>query len=90
MAEAGLSLSLIKNAGDWRSDTVCEGYIDSSSGSKRTIADAFNDVVTVKLSTVSDVTTSLTSSVSDEPKIEGATNVNWTNYYVRQCEWSNI
>ena len=42
LAEAGLSISLIQNAGDWQSSSVAEGYIDGSNRMKETIAHAFN------------------------------------------------
>lgn len=42
LAEQGLSVTMIKNAGDWQSTTVAEGYVDNSDHMKRTIASAFN------------------------------------------------
>ena len=43
LAEAGLTMHLVKNAGDWKSGSVAEGYIDTSDRIKQTIADAFSN-----------------------------------------------
>ena len=60
LAEAGLTMNLIKNAGDWKSASVAEGYIDSSDRIKQTIADAFSNVAS---STVQEETSSVAQVV---------------------------
>jgi hypothetical protein len=41
LAESGLSMILLKIAGNWSSDKAAQGYIDTSMGTKRSIAAAF-------------------------------------------------
>jgi hypothetical protein len=41
LAESGLSMILLKIAGTWSSDKAAQGYIDTSMGTKRSIAAAF-------------------------------------------------
>lgn len=40
LADTGVSKIILKQAGRWRSDTVCDGYIDESKSTKLTIANA--------------------------------------------------
>ena len=42
LAECGASVSTLKIAGNWKSSTVAEGYINNSNRMKRNIASAFN------------------------------------------------
>lgn len=42
LAESGLSMILLKIAGNWSSDKAAQGYIDTSMGTKRSIAGAFS------------------------------------------------
>jgi hypothetical protein len=50
LANSGLSLLELKQAGGWRSSTVAEGYINESDASKRKIGDAFGDQVAAERS----------------------------------------
>jgi hypothetical protein len=60
LANSGVSLLELKQAGGWRSSTVAEGYINESDVSKRKIADAFGNQVA--------------SSPDDRPKFRSAPN----------------
>jgi hypothetical protein len=40
LADSGISKITLKRAGRWKSDTVCDGYVDESKSSKIEIANA--------------------------------------------------
>jgi len=43
LAENNISVNLLKDAGDWKTDKVCQNYIDGSVSIKRKISDFFSD-----------------------------------------------
>lgn len=67
LAESGVSKITLKLAGRWKSDTVCDGYIDDSKNSKINIANA--------LATNNIVNTSSSSTTTISPKISKVINI---------------
>jgi len=61
LANAGISLPLLKNAGGWKSSTCAEGYIAESTTTKRKIGEMMS------VNATSDTTTSSSSTKKVEP-----------------------
>lgn len=92
LAEAGASIMVLKLLGDWKSDTVAQGYIENSTRLKRNIADMLGSDMTVTTSSGVQNSTSSNDQVAQKrPKITtensdinniSNNNSNIYNYYI--------